>query len=130
MNNRSSLAALVGASLLLGAGATAGASSAGSAAAPLGCAIEATRSGGMLTLEAVVRSDRTVAGSYRFRVAGGGGGGSTNIAQGGEFAAAPGAPASLGSVMLGSRGASYRATLEVTVGGRTLTCDERFGGAI
>jgi hypothetical protein len=32
--------------------------------------------------------------------------------------------------MIGNRGGSYRATLEVVAGGKTVACTERTGGAI
>lgn len=117
------------AALAVGAGLVAagiGAGQAGTSDGPVRCEIKATKSGGMVTLAGVVHADKSVAGSYSFRVAGGGGGGSTNISQGGEFAARAGQAETLGEVMLGGRGA-YDASLEVSAGGKTYRCKERVG---
>lgn len=109
------------ASVLVGvaaAGATIGASQASSTDGPLSCAIETSRSGGMIAIESVAISDRAVAGTYSFTVRGGG----TDIRQGGEFEAAAGEQVALGQVMVG--GGSYEARLDVKAGGRTATCSE------
>ncbi|WP_353646775.1 curli-like amyloid fiber formation chaperone CsgH [Mesorhizobium sp. WSM2239] len=119
--------------LLLGLGAAAiaaGAGQAGSESEPVRCEIRAETSGGMTTLEGVVRADKAVSGSYRFRVKSSGASGSSNIDQGGAFTAAPASPETLGSVMLGSRGARYDASLTVTVNGKKIECSDRVGGAI
>jgi hypothetical protein len=99
-------------------------------AEPLHCEIVASPAKGMLALEGVLHSDTPISGSYRFRVVSQGGGGSSNIQQGGEFFAGPDAPVSLGTVMIGNRGGSYKATLEVVADGKTIACTERTGGAI
>ena len=120
------------ATLLLGAGAAAtsvGAGQAGSSGGPVHCEIQATTSGGMVTLQGVVRADKAVSGSYTFRVESAGGSGNSDISQGGDFSARAGDPATLGQVMLGGNGSIYDARLEVTAGGRTYRCDERVGGA-
>lgn len=119
--------------LLLSLGAVAiaaGAGEAGSKSEPVSCEIRAETSGGMTTLEGVLRADKAVSGSYRFRVKSSGTSGNSDIDQGGEFTAAPGSRETLGSVMLGSRGARYDASLAVTVNGKTIECSDRVGGAI
>jgi hypothetical protein len=97
---------------------------------PLRCEIVASPADGMIALEGVLYTDAAISGSYRFRVTSFGGGGSSNIQQGGEFVAAPGETATLGTVMLGNPGGRYKATLEVTANGKTVACTERTGGAI
>lgn len=120
------------ATLLLGAGTAAtsvGAGQAGSSSGPVRCEIQATTSGGMVTLQGVVRADKAVSGSYTFRVESAGGSGSSDISQGGDFSARAGDPTTLGQVMLGGNGSIYDARLEVTAGGKTYRCDGRAGGA-
>lgn len=115
--------------LVLGIGAAGLASAGGSASAtePTRCEIRAVSAGGMTSLEGLVHAAAPVSGSYSFRIRGGGSAGTSNIQQGGEFYAAPGEPALLGSVSLGGRGARYDASLTVTIGGRTLECHETIG---
>lgn len=108
--------------LLIGLGAGVagiGASQASASDGPLSCAIETSRSGGMVAIESVATSDRAVIGSYSFSVRGGG----TNIRQGGEFEAAAGETVTLGQVMLG--GGGYDLKLEVSAGGRSASCSQR-----
>src|SRR5690606_4539177 len=100
------------------------------AAGPVACEIKSASMNGMISLEAVIRSDVAAFGSYRFRVAGAGGGGGTNIQQGGNFSATPGAPVTLGRVMVGNTGGAYDAILEISADGETATCSERVGGRI
>ena len=104
-----------------------GAGQAGANAGPVRCEIQATKSGGMVTLAGIVHADRSIAGSYSFRVASTGGGGGTDISQGGEFNARPGHAETLGQVMLGGRGTVYEASLDVSAGGKTYRCKERVG---
>jgi hypothetical protein len=106
------------------AGSTGGAATSG----PVRCEIEATTAGGMTTLKGVVHADHAVSGTYSFLVTGSGGGGSSNIQQGGMFAASPDGPAALGEVMLGG-GSAYDARLEITADGTTLECTKRVGGS-
>jgi hypothetical protein len=118
--------------VILGLGvavATIGTGEAGSSAGPLRCEIEATEQGSMVSLAAVVHSDAPLGGSYRFKVESAGGGGGSNISQGGNFSAGPGAPAMLGRVSLGGN-SIYDATLEVTADGLIVECDERIGGSL
>src|SRR6185503_9854458 len=60
-----------------------------------------------------IGSDAAVNGSYSFKVASGGRGGSSNINQGGPFAAKAKEMVTLGTVSVGP-GASFNATLTVT----------------
>jgi hypothetical protein len=119
--------------LLLGLGVTGlaiGAVQAHSSAEPIRCEIEATSANGTIALQGVVHAEAAVTGSYQFRVVSAGGSGSSNIQQGGNFAAGPNGPAMLGQVRLSSPGAVYDATLEITSNGVTVKCAERVGGAI
>lgn len=116
------LPALIGVGM---AGAALGTDPAGATNQPLSCEIRETSMNGMVALEAVVRADAPVSGSYSFKVVSAGGGGRSNISQGGEFTAAPGAPATLGTVTLGQRGATFDAQLEVMSGGKRISCSER-----
>lgn len=132
-DNRKHLAA--GAlALVLGAGAAGmaigGEPDATAKAGPVSCEIRSASMNGMISLEAVVRSDVAAFGSYRFRVAGAGGGGGTNIQQGGAFSAGPAGPVTVGRVMVGNTGGAYDATLEISADGEMATCSERVGGRI
>ena len=110
-------------------GCMANAGEAGDNDNPLRCEIAATSSGQTIALEGLVEADNAVSGSYLFRVVGSGRGGSSNIQQGGAFAAGPGGAATLGRIMLGaSAGAVYDATLTVETNGDTIECSERIGG--
>jgi CsgH protein len=91
---------------------------------PLRCEIQKSAANGLLSLAAVVHSDAAVSGSYSFRVVSGGHGGSSNIDQGGAFAADPAAAVTLGTVMLNTD-ASYTATLTVKAGGTTVACSDK-----
>lgn len=92
------------------------------------CQIGATPAGGgMVRLEALVNADKAVSGSYTFRVEKTGGGGSSTINQGGDFDAKAGQTATLSSVSLGGKGARYNATLDVTIGGKTVSCTKQTG---
>lgn len=110
--------------LLLGlglAGLSAGAGASPSGAGPLHCQINQTKSGGMVTLQGVVRSDVAATGTYRFRVVGRGSSGGANINQSGDFFVDPVSEAYLGQVSLGGSGI-YDASLEVTANGLRATC--------
>lgn len=97
---------------------------------PLTCAIEATSAGGAIALESRVQTAVALSGSYRFRVASAAPSGSTNLQQGGGFAATPGSPVTLGRIMLGDASAIYDATLEIAADGTTVTCTRQVGGKI
>ena len=92
------------------------------------CDIGATPAGGgMVKLDALVHADKAVSGSYTFRVEKTGGGGSSTINQGGDFDAKAGQTATLSTVSLGGKGAQYKATLDVTIGGKTMSCTKQTG---
>ena len=93
---------------------------------PLRCSIETSSAGGMTVLEGVVESDTAIRGDYRFSVEGSGSS-STRIRQGGQFSAGPGAPVTVGRVMLGGN-ADYEASLTLELGGDTIDCSEDGGG--
>ena len=117
----------------IGAATTSGqADTAATAAAtqgPLSCEIVKSAAGGSVVLAAVVHADAALSGSYTFHVTSGGSGGSSNISQGGPFAADASAPVTLGTVMLGV-GASYNATLTASANGASVACADNAGGAI
>lgn len=123
---RRAMAAL--ALVLVPAVALAAIGTAGEADGPVRCEIRAAPDGSLLTLEALVHSDKTVSGTYTFQVESAGRMGGTHIQQAGAFDAAPGRPALLGTVALSANGAAYDAALEVTAGGRHVSCTERVGG--
>lgn len=101
--------------------------SASSAGGPVRCEIRAVPQGGLLSLTALVEADRAVTGRYTLEVEGAGRGGGTQLNQGGPFTASAGRAQTLGSVTLSGRGALYDVALDVTVGGRTVSCNERVG---
>jgi|FEC22Drversion2_1045045.scaffolds.fasta_scaffold00041_114 hypothetical protein len=120
------LMAVLPAALGIGmAGAALGTDPAAATSQPLSCEIRETSINGMVALEAIVRADAPVSGSYSFKVVSTGGGGRSNISQGGEFQVGPGVPATLGTVTLGQRGVTFNAQLEVTSGGKRISCSER-----
>jgi hypothetical protein len=84
------------------------------------CEIQAKAGGG---LAAMVHADVPLTGTYSFKVVGRSGGGSSNINQGGPFAAAAKGDVTLGQVSLGA-GSAFTATLTVTANGATATCSE------
>ncbi len=121
------------AALILGlgtAGASTGAGQSTSTSDPVHCEIQTSTGRGMTTMEGLVFTDAKISGSYQFRVMSSGRSGNSNIRQGGNFTATPDNPVTLGKIMLGNRGASYNATLKVTVNGTTIKCDEHVGEEI
>ncbi len=115
------LAAIVAAASAAGTGNAASASGTPDPRSDAGsfrCEIQAK--GGALA--AVVHADVPLTGTYSFKVAGRSSGGSSNINQGGPFAAGMG-DVTLGQVSLGA-GAAFTATLTVTANGATATCSE------
>ena len=76
----------------------------------------------MVKLDALVHADKALSCSYALRVEKTGGGGSSTINQGGDFDAKAGETATLSSVSLGGKGARFKATLDVTIGGKTVSC--------
>lgn len=116
--------------LLTAAGGTAVLAAGPTSKAPLRCEIKVTPAGGMVTLQGVVFSDRSIDGTYSLQVEGSGRGGNNSIQQGGAFSAKAGSSNSLGQVSLGSSGANYDVTLKVSAGGKTVSCTEWVGGRI
>lgn len=110
----------LGATVSLGAGFAAAGGSGSSAAGPLRCEIVAASSGGMTSIEAVALAERALSGSYQLKISGPG----ANISQGGEFDIASGRKTTLGSAMLGG-GRGYDVRLEVSAGGKTVSCSQR-----
>lgn len=94
------------------------------------CDIRTSQSGDQIMLNAETSAERNVNGSYSFRVSGTGSSNGTTINQSGAFVATPSQPATLGSVMLNAKGASYRATLDITVDQQKTSCSKRIGGSI
>lgn len=94
---------------------------------PVSCDIRTSQSGGQITLNAVALADRSVNGNYAFRVRSVDSFNGTNIDQSGPFSAGPSKPATLGSVMLGANGATYKATLDITANNQSISCSKRIG---
>jgi hypothetical protein len=92
------------------------------------CEIKATPGAGMVRLDALVHVDSHVGGTYTFHVEKSGDGGGSTINQSGDFDATAGRSAILSSVSLGSRGAEYRATLDVVIGDKSFSCTKQIGG--
>ncbi|MBB5575402.1 MULTISPECIES: curli-like amyloid fiber formation chaperone CsgH [Rhizobium] len=95
----------------------------------LRCEIRITPEAGMVTLEALARTDKRVSGTYAFHVESVGGTGGSNIDQSGAFDASPGRAATLGSVSLSSKAGAYDATLDVTADSNTIRCTRRIDAA-
>lgn len=95
----------------------------------LACELRTGTHNGTTTIEGIVHAAESVAGSYRLSVDSAGGSGGSRINQGGEFAAAPDAPATLGRVTLGG-GGTFDARLEVDAAGSTVTCRAPVGGPV
>jgi hypothetical protein len=94
---------------------------------PVTCEIRAETVRGTTNLTGVVATEAPISGTYKFSIKGRGGSGRTNINQGGAFAAVPGEDFELGKVMLGNPGATYDASLELRVAGKSYGCDARVG---
>ncbi|PDS99405.1 hypothetical protein CO659_00965 [Rhizobium sp. S9] len=92
------------------------------------CEIKATPGAGMVRLDALVHADKHVGGTYTFHVEKVGNGGGSTINQSGDFDAVEGHAAMLGSVSLDSKGAKYKATLDVVVGDESFGCVKQIGG--
>ncbi len=93
---------------------------------PARCEIDLSRKGGSVTLTARAHADKRIAGQYSLLISGSG----TRIRQGGPFEAAPGRPATLGTVTLGTSGSAYRAELDLDLASETVSCSKRIGGGI
>jgi len=92
------------------------------------CEIKATPGAGMVRLDALVRADKHVGGTYTFRIEKAGNGGSSTINQSGDFDAKAGHPATLSSVSLDAKGLEYKATLDVVIGDKRFSCTNEIGG--
>lgn len=95
---------------------------------PVRCEIEVETVGGGVRLQGVVHAKEAGSGAYDLEIRSSGSGGSSNIRQGGDFSAAAGEPARLGTVRLGGDGAAYDATLTVIWNGKEFHCRKRIGG--
>ncbi|WP_214477336.1 curli-like amyloid fiber formation chaperone CsgH [Mesorhizobium sp. dw_380] len=115
--------------VLIPVGALATIAIAGQSVGPVRCEIRVTPDGGMVSLDALAHADRGISGTYSFHVESAGQTGGTNIEQSSAFSAAPGKPATLGTVTLDAKGADYDAKLEITADGKSVGCTERVGGA-
>jgi hypothetical protein len=110
-----------------GADAEAATPASGNRSAPLACEIVLDERRGSTTIEGRVTSDRAVRGSYRLAIRSSSRAGSTAISQSGDFDARPGVPEVLGQTTLAGPRGNFTAELELTVGGRRLTCSEAGG---
>ena len=97
---------------------------------PLRCEIQTTPANGGIKLEGLAHADEPLSGSYRFHVVSTGRSGNSNIRQGGNFSVSPDRPATLGKMMLGTRGSSYKVELEITANGETAECIKHIDAAI
>lgn len=111
--------------VLLGLGLVGVAASSGQAKSqdPTVCGINATSNGGMTALQAAFTSDVAVTGSYQFKVVSSGPGGSSNISQGGPFAAPANQTVTLGQVAIND-GATYNVVFTVNANGVDLDCSQ------
>ncbi len=108
--------------LAFGALALAGAAAhATSNDADLNCGISTQTERGLLAIEGIVESPTALSGEYRFALKSQGAGGTSNISQGGHFSVAPGAPVSLGKVMVNA-GASIDVDFTISADGKRLDC--------
>ena len=108
----------------------AGAASVEAASDSIRCEIQVTSRSGGVSLEGIVHANAAIDGSYQLVITKSGGGGRSDIAQGGEFSAAPGKATSLGTVMLGGNGGSYTAKLKVKWNGNSTECREKVSGSL
>lgn len=96
---------------------------ANSAASDTQCGIATSTEGGMLALEGTILSPVALSGEYRFAIQSSSNGGSSNISQGGYFAANANEATPLGKVLINA-GASYNVVFDVTAGGKKIDCDQ------
>lgn len=90
------------------------------------CEISVRNAGGGLLIEPLVHTERRADGHYTLRLTSRGGANATDLSQGGDFVALPGASEPLGRIGVG--GGTYDVRLEVHLGGERLTCNERVRG--
>lgn len=107
---------------LLPVGALTGLATAGPTPSSKLCEIKTTSQAGGISLEAAVKADRTLSGTYTLRIEQTGGSGSSSVTQGGEFEVSADQETTLSSVTLASRGSSYQAVLDVTSDGKSDRC--------
>ena len=100
-----------------------------SSSSPETCEIQLETSRTSLTLFGLVHGKAGEDGTYRLKISGGGSGGTTTISQGSSFKIDRSGKQQLGKVQLDSEGV-YDAELRIDIGGRTYTCNERFGDRI
>ena len=93
------------------------------------CGVVTSTQNGMLTIQGTILSPEPLSGSYQLSVRSSGGGNSSNINQGGNFAAAANQETTLGQVMINAN-ANPKVELEVTANGTKLDCDQEFAGAV
>ncbi|MDP4023760.1 curli-like amyloid fiber formation chaperone CsgH [Methylobacterium sp. NEAU 140] len=87
------------------------------------CRIEQNRQGSVLTLHGVVTSVVPASGTYQMRILKHGPAGSSQISQGGRFAADPRAQATLGDVSISlEASSSFEAQLVLEVDGQRIAC--------
>lgn len=91
------------------------------------CEIKATPEAGIVRLDALVHADKHVGGTYTFHVEKSGDSGSSTISQSGDFDATAGHSTILSSVTLDSKGAQYKATLDLVVGVKSISCMKQIG---
>ena len=101
------------------------AGSLGDAVEPVRCEIQASASGKMLEIEAVLHSAVALDGTYTLNVKKVASANSADIDQGGDFTAAAGESVTLGKVMFGGNG-EYDVSLEIDAPGADLKCEQRF----
>ena len=111
--------------LAIGGAAATGGSIPDNGQAGLACGVSKQTSGGMLAMEGVLQSPEALHGEYRFAVKSSGGGGSSTINQGGQFAASPGMPVSLGKVTINA-GSAVDVDFTITAVGQKYDCSQQF----
>lgn len=87
------------------------------------CGVAASSERGMLALEGSILSPVALNGEYRFSIRSSGNGGSSNISQGGYFAANANEATPLGKVLINA-GSSYSVIFDVTADGKKIVCDQ------
>ncbi len=95
----------------------------------IACGVSTVTDRGMLAIEGVLQSPEALHGEYRFALKSSGNGGSSTINQGGQFAASPGMPVSLGKVTVNA-GSAIDVDFTITTGGRKYDCSQQFTAAI
>lgn len=90
------------------------------------CGVETTTQSGMTTYQGRVMSPTVLTGDYNFSLRSTGGGGSSNINQGGPFAAMANTEVSVGQVMVNA-GSKVQVSFTVTTGGKSYDCSQSTG---